>query len=693
MPVCHGFGGWALSQIDQLWVLLCAALVFVMQAGFMCVEAGITRAKNNINVAIKNITDLSISILVFWLFGYGLMFGASQSGLAGSSNFLFGRLGADGEYAVFIFQAMFCGTAATILSGAVAERCAFYGYILITLITVALIYPLFGHWAWAALPDGTPAGWLNALGYHDFAGSGVVHAVGGGVALAAVLVIGARDGRFLTSGQARRFNGSNLPLTMLGVLLLWFGWFGFNGGSALGLTDQVPALLANTLASGAAGVLTSLAASAVVDGKPSVFYAMNGALGALVAITAGCDVLSIRDAVAVGIVSALIVFSGDKWLERMRVDDAVGAVPVHLFCGLWGILSVALLGAGQLGHPGGFLGQLAAQATGIAVLLGWSVLLPLALLIGLNRLVPLRVTHHVETIGLNVGEHGANTDLNELFEIMQRQARERDLSIRVPQSPFTEVGQIGLFYNSVMFELEQSAGRIQDKHDRMVEALEQKNALLESVLPKAVALRMNSGEDQIVDQFTDATVVFVDLVDFTAFSMEVPPTESMRLLRDLFGRYDEVITRYGLEKIKTIGDCYMYVSGIPDGPPEHCEIAVDAALDLLFETDQLGIRMGRDIKVRIGVHSGPLVAGVVGEFRFVYDLWGSTVNISSRIEEAGQPGKITVSQAVIDRIGDSFVYERVGRARLQGVGPTMLYAIEARRTRRPEVTRPAAQPA
>lgn len=682
-----------MSQVDQLWVLVCAAMVFVMQPGFMCIEAGITRTKNNINVAMKNITDFSIAILAFWLIGYAIMFGPSQSGLFGSSNFVFDTLPANGEYAVFIFQAMFCGTAATILSGAVAERCAFYGYILITLITVTLIYPVFGHWVWATYSDGTPAGWLNQLGFHDFAGASVVHGLGGGVALAAIVVIGARDGRFLQSGQARRFNGSNLPLSMLGVLLLWFGWFGFNGGSALGLTEEVPALLAKTLASGAAGVLSSLAVSWLIDGKPSVFYTMNGGLGALVAITAGCDVLSIQEAVAVGALGGLIVFFGDKWLERLRIDDTVGAVPVHFFSGLWGLVSVALFGLDQLEPGRGFTEQLAVQSAGIAILLGYCVALPLLLLLGLDKLVPLRVTQHIETIGLNVGQHGANTDLNELFDVMQRQARERDLSIRAPQSPFTEVGQIGLFYNSVMYELEQSAGRIKEKHDQMTQAVEQTNSLLESILPRSIAHRMNLGESQIVDQFADATVVFVDVVDFTSYSMEVPASESMKLLQDLFGRYDNVVDRYGVEKIKTIGDCYMYVSGIPKGSAEHCEIAVDAAIDLLFETQQLGISMGRDIGVRIGVHSGPLVAGVVGGFRFVYDLWGSTVNLASRIEEAGTPNKITVSQAVIDRIGDSFGYQRQGRARLRGVGPTILYSIEGRKAGRASSTRQLDQPA
>ena len=667
-----------MSLIDQLWVLLCAALVFVMQGGFMCVEAGITRSKNNISVAIKNITDLSVAIFLYWLIGYGLMFGDSFSGWFGTSGFGFGRLAASEDYVHFIYQAMFCGTAATILSGAVAERCAFYAYVLITVLTVSLIYPVFGHWAWATDAAGDTVGWLGRLGYLDFAGSGVVHVLGGGVALAAIIVIGPREGRFLASGQARRFNGSNLPLTMLGVLLLWFGWFGFNGGSAMALTDDVPAILVNTLASGAAGVLASLGVSWAVSGKPSVFYAMNGALGALVAITAVCNLVGTGQAMMIGFCAGLLVFYGDQFLERLRIDDAVGAVPVHLFCGVWGLLSVALFGASALDGIG-VLGQLGVQMVGIITLGIFAFAVPLIILNAFDRFVPLRVSQHIEAIGLNVGEHGANTDLNELFEIMQRQARERDLSVRAPQSPFTEVGQIGLFYNSVMYELEHSAGRIQKKHDDMVAALEQKNSLLESVLPRNIAERMNAGEDQIVDQFADATVVFADLVDFTRFSMEVPPEESINLLRDLFARFDEVAARHGVEKIKTIGDCYMFVSGIPKQTPDHCEIAVDAALDLLFEVQQLGIAIGRNIQVRIGVHSGPLVAGVVGDFRFVYDLWGSTVNISSRIEEAGKPNKITVSDAVVDRVGDLFVYERQGRARLRGVGQTVLYSIEGRR--------------
>ena len=668
-----------MSAVDQVWVILCTILVFMMQAGFMCVEAGITRSKNNISVALKNISDLSVSVLLYWALGYGLMYGASMNGLVGTTLFGFATLDASGAYVLFIFQAMFCGTAATIVSGAVAERCAFHGYLLITVLTVALIYPVFGHWAWASDAAGNRAGWLGQAGFHDFAGSGVVHAVGGGVALAAVLVIGPREGRFLESGQPRRFNGSNLPMTMLGVLLLWFGWFGFNGGSALGITPRVPALLLNTLVGGASGVLTGLAVSWFIEKKPSVFYGMNGALAGLVAITASCDLIGVREALLIGIGGGLIAFFGDRALERLRIDDVVGAVSVHFMSGLWGLVAVALFGADALGTT--VTEQLGAQMLGVVALCLYAATLPFALLWLLDRVIPLRVTQHIEAIGLNVGEHGANTDLNELFDVMQRQARDRDLSTRAPQSPFTEVGQIGLFYNSVLFELEQSFDRVQQQQKALATALDQKSRLLESILPKRIAARMDAGDTQIVDQVADATVVFVDIVDFTKFAATATPEQSITLLRDLFSKFDAVIGRYGLEKIKTIGDSYMFVAGVTTELPDHCAAAVDAAIEVLFETRQMGLSLDRDLQVRIGIHSGPLVAGVVGNLRFVYDLWGTTVNMASRIEEAGKPGKISVSQAVIERVGEEFVYERQQRVRLKGIGPTILFSIEGRRSR------------
>lgn len=666
-----------MSLTDQLWVLLCAALIFIMQAGFMCVEAGSTRSKNNISVALKNVTDLSISLLIFWLFGNGLMYGASAWGLIGTTDFFPNAFDDQGMYIVFIFHAMFCGTAATILSGTLAERVSFHGYVIITIITVGLIFPLFGHWVWAKDSLGNAVGWLGALGFYDFAGAAVVHSVGGGVALAAAMVIGPRDGRFLQAGQPRRFNGSNLPLSMLGVLLIWFGWIGFNGGSSLSFDNSVPKSIMNTFISGAAGVVAALGISWSTTGKANVFSGMHGALAGLVAITACSNIVDTREAFVIGAIGGAIAHYGDLLLEKLHIDDAVNAVPVHLFAGAWSVIAVAIFGADSLGTS--VQSQFLSQCIGLLVIAIFAVALPFGLIWLVDRIIPLRVSLHIETIGLNVGEHGANTDLNELFEVMKRQARDRDLNVRAPQSPFTEVGQIGLFYNSVIFELEQSFGRIEAKETELRTALEENENVLNRILPKSVAKRMKNGEDQIVDQISDATVVFIDIVDFTKMSVTTPPRESMELLEDIFGRYDAVISKYELEKIKTIGDSYLYVGGVTTDQKDHCAAAVDAALEILFETQQLGIKSGRELKVRIGIHSGPLVAGLVGELRFVYDLWGTTVNIAAHVESASKPGIVTVSEAVIERIGREFNYERQARVRLKGVGPTILYKITGRR--------------
>lgn len=235
-----------ISDASLGWLLVCGALVFIMQGGFAALEAGFTRAKNSINVAMKNLTDFMVSFLLFWLVGFGLVYGASYDGLFGTSGFALGwEVGAT-PIAFFLFQAMFCATAATIISGAVAERMRYVGYLLVTVLVSGLIYPLFAHWAW----NSNGGGWLGGLGFVDFAGSTVVHAIGGWVALAALLVIGPRTGRFGTDGEVRRISGSNLPFAVLGVLLLWLGWFGFNGGSTLALTDAVPRVIGNTVLAG-----------------------------------------------------------------------------------------------------------------------------------------------------------------------------------------------------------------------------------------------------------------------------------------------------------------------------------------------------------------------------------------------------------------------------------------------------------
>lgn len=307
--------------LDIAWVVISAGFVFLMQAGFMCLESGLTRSKNNINVAIKNIMDFGISVLLFWAFGFALMFGASEGGLFGSSKFFAPVTESPGPWLAtfFLFQAMFVGTATTIVSGAVAERMRFRGYLLFAAILSGLIYPLFGHWVWAGAMESAMTGaieseyvgWLARLGCRDFAGSSVVHSVGGWVALAVVLVIGPRTGRFPANGPPVKIPASNLPLAILGTLILWFGWFGFNGGSTFEMNDQVPRVLANTMLSGVSGLVTAMAVGGKLRGRAEVHLAMNGALAGLVAITANCHVVSSSSAVVIGAVGAIVMLAAE----------------------------------------------------------------------------------------------------------------------------------------------------------------------------------------------------------------------------------------------------------------------------------------------------------------------------------------------------------------------------------------------
>jgi len=435
--------------MDILWILSAAMLVFVMQAGFLCLESGLVRSKNSINVAAKNISDFTISSLIFWSVGFAIMFGDSQYGIFGSSYFFFGDGASPLLIATFLFQMMFCGTAATLVSGAVAERMTYMGYILVTVIITLLIYPLVGHWAWAGIIQGEATGWLELIGFVDFAGSTVVHSVGGWVALAAVLVIGPRIGRF--DGNKNNIPGSNLPMAILGGMLIWFGWFGFNGGSTLGWTEDVPAILLHTCLAAFWGGITATVLKYVVDGYIDVAHILNGVLGGLVAITAGCHAVSVIDAVVIGLVAGVIVFYGDRWLNKKQIDDAIGVIPVHLFAGIWGTLSVAIFGDIEiLGTGLSQFEQLKSQAIGIVSIGAYSFFTSYVLLRLINQYYPLRIDEKSELLGLNVAEHRVSTEVFDLLSAMDYQQKEADFSVRVPVEPFTEVGQIAEQYNHVI---------------------------------------------------------------------------------------------------------------------------------------------------------------------------------------------------------------------------------------------------
>ena len=272
-------------MIDSFWLLISASLIFMMQPGFMCLEAGLIRAKNSVNVAIKNLVDFGISVLLFWAIGYGLMFGTSHQGWVGSNHFFIALEDNAEQASFFIFQVMFCSTAITIISGAVAERLRFPTYLLITCITSGLIYPVFGHWAWNGFDHPLQMGWLRQLGFVDFSGSTVVHSIGGWVALATLLVIGPRRGRFPDNAPPQQITPSNLPLSVLGTFLIWLGWLGFNAGNTLMFNDQVAAILGHTVMAGATGMITALLVGWKLRGVPDVTLMINGSLGGLVGIT------------------------------------------------------------------------------------------------------------------------------------------------------------------------------------------------------------------------------------------------------------------------------------------------------------------------------------------------------------------------------------------------------------------------
>lgn len=455
-------------MIDTVWVLFCACLVFLMQAGFTCLETGLTRSKNSINVAIKNLANFAFSLLFYLLMGFAFMFGSSSGGWIGTTDFMFGTEDniATERYAFFIFQVMFAAAATTILSGAVAERMRFKSYLFVILIISGFIYPIFGHWVW------NEGGFLSTMGFVDFAGTSAVHSVGGWVALAALLIIGPRVGRFPEGEPPRTITGSNMPIAVLGVLLLWMGWFGFNGGSTLALNDDVPRIILNTFIAGSSGAAFTLFVGWHIRKTPDVTLLINGALGGLVSITASCNAVGTVDAIAIGAIGGIIAMACEHLLERLRIDDAVGAVPVHLAAGIWGTLAVAIFGKPEILATGlGYGEQIFVQVQGILICMVWSFSVGYFLLYILNRICPLRVSFEDEREGLNVSEHGATTELHSLLEVMKNQAITGDHSVRAPVEPFTEAGRIAEHYNVAMDTVEEMTTELENKVEDRTEDL------------------------------------------------------------------------------------------------------------------------------------------------------------------------------------------------------------------------------
>ena len=407
------------NNLNVVWTLVAAILVFLMQAGFALVETGFTRAKNAANIMMKNLMDFAVGSLAFYVLGAALMFGASKA----AGWFGWGGLGMpslmDGEgswnWTFLFFQTMFAATAATIVSGAVAERIEFKSYLIYSALVSAVVYPISGHWMWGSLAGESSQGWIEAVGFHDFAGSTVVHSVGGWIALAGAMMLGPRIGKYRHDGKANPIPGHSLVLGTLGVLLLWIGWFGFNPGSYTAGIGSIGRVAMTTNLAACAGTIAALVTAWIIMKKPDLTMALNGSLAGLVAITAPCDQVTCNAAIVIGLVAGVLVVLSVFAMDRIHIDDPVGAVSVHCVNGVWGTLAVGLFAAPEaLGYGntmvglfyGGGFKYLGVQALGAGATCVWAFGTGLAIFYALKKLGILRVSEKTELKGLDVTEHG-----------------------------------------------------------------------------------------------------------------------------------------------------------------------------------------------------------------------------------------------------------------------------------------------
>ncbi|CAN5914491.1 ammonium transporter [soil metagenome] len=413
--------------LDTLWVMVAAFLVFFMQAGFSYVEGGLTRAKNCNNIMMKNMMDFSLATLGFWIFGFAIMFG-DGNGLFGHSGWFLGGAdnspimdgeGYEGVYgsiswagvplaAKFVFQLVFAGTAATIVSGAMAERTKFHSYLIYSFLISAFVYPVIGHWIWGG-------GWLADLGMWDFAGSTVVHSTGGWLALMGALVLGPRIGKYAKDGKTRAIPGHSMPMAALGVFILWLGWFGFNPGSTMAADVSIAHIAMTTNIAAAMGAIGSMSLSWMVYKKADISMTLNGVLAGLVAITAPCAFVSASSAAIIGLLGGLLVVGAIVFFDKIRIDDPVGAIAVHGVCGALGTICVGLfaqdvIAPGKTGDGllfGGGASLLIAQLIGVVSVFGWCVVAGAILFCGIRFTLGLRVSAEEELAGLDIGEHGS----------------------------------------------------------------------------------------------------------------------------------------------------------------------------------------------------------------------------------------------------------------------------------------------
>jgi Amt family ammonium transporter len=393
------------TNLNYVWTLVAACLVFFMQAGFAMVESGFTRAKSAVNIMMKNLMDFSMGSIAFWAIGFGIMFGTSSTGWFGTNGFfLSGWEGPKGDQwvlAFWMFQCVFAATAATIVSGAVAERTKFVGYLIYSIVLCAFIYPVFGSWAWGSLLNG--GGWLEGMGFIDFAGSTVVHSIGGWAALAGAIVLGPRLGKYGKNGEVRAIPGHNIPMAAIGVFILWLGWFGFNPGSTTTGDSSIAMIFVTTNLSAAAGSICAMFASWIMFKKPDIGMSLNGALAGLVGITAGCANVSPTSAIIIGAISGILVVFSVVTIDKMHIDDPVGAISVHGVCGAWGTLAAGLFNMG-----GTNVKIITTQLIGIGAAFAWAFGTAFILFKVIDMTIGLRISKEEEMMGVDITEHGTH---------------------------------------------------------------------------------------------------------------------------------------------------------------------------------------------------------------------------------------------------------------------------------------------